>query len=658
MKTTLRTRSLIGVLSLTALCGMLMPPDIASAQSEGVEELTRGPVHEAFAESISYDPEPGLIVDREAPRLIEEMPPDQRPVGDNISWIPGYWGWDEDRTDFIWISGVWRNIPPGRQWVPGYWNSTGSRWQWISGYWALTEDEETAYLPPPPKSVENGPSSNAPSDNHIWVSGNWQYAEDRYAWRPGYWEPAREHWIWVPAHYRWTPRGYIFIDGYWDYEVDRRGMIFAPVHFGQVVYARPGYYYTPVTVIALNVFARHLFVRPHYSHYYFGDYYEPRYRDYGYYASFHYHRDRRGYDPFYAHDHWYHRNDHDWDRRRTNDFDFYRDNKDARPPRTLAALMQRPENERRGRRDDFELARPLSRVIEDKDTRRDFVKVDRKEAVERSREIREFSRERGKIESRGDRPSKEGDKDLKAIREKAVRSPVASRRIEDLKGDEVPPRRPERREETSDNNRKGEKPGDPRPGGPTTPEMTKKETPGEPGQERGPQQRDRKPDAPGRDRREPGQDSENNRRPEMNPSSPKRDEKADPAPTKREPQAEPTPRPMPKREPEAEPTPRPTPKREPQAEPTPKRESEKRPTITPPQPKKEVERREEPRRQETRPQQRPSTPEKREVTPQPQRKAEPEQQRKAEPQPQRKTERPQATPKREDRQEGERKKKD
>ena len=88
--------------------------------SAGMEVMTRGPVHEAFAETVAFDPAAGIIVSQQPPTLIEEVMPDQRPAGDNVAWIPGYWGWDEDQNDFLWISGIWRNLPPGREWVPGY----------------------------------------------------------------------------------------------------------------------------------------------------------------------------------------------------------------------------------------------------------------------------------------------------------------------------------------------------------------------------------------------------------------------------------------------------------------------------------------------------------------------------------------------------------
>src|SRR5438093_8875804 len=95
---------------------------------EGVEVLTRGPVHEAFAETIAFDPQPGIVVPKAPPDPIEELPPDERPEGANVAWIPGYWAWDDDREDFLWVSGIWRSLPPGRQWVSGYWSQVGQNY--------------------------------------------------------------------------------------------------------------------------------------------------------------------------------------------------------------------------------------------------------------------------------------------------------------------------------------------------------------------------------------------------------------------------------------------------------------------------------------------------------------------------------------------------
>src|SRR5438270_10453903 len=69
-------------------------PPPPPAPPEGVEVQARGPVHEAYAEPTQASPEPTPLVDRQPPDPIEEMPPDQKPEGDNVNWIPGYWAWD------------------------------------------------------------------------------------------------------------------------------------------------------------------------------------------------------------------------------------------------------------------------------------------------------------------------------------------------------------------------------------------------------------------------------------------------------------------------------------------------------------------------------------------------------------------------------------
>src|SRR6478735_5099490 len=115
---TLKQSIRLSLIAAVASGGALLSSAPLHAQTSGVEELTRGPVHEAFAAAIGSDPEPGIFVRIAPPSPIEEVPPDQQPVGNNVTWLPGYWAWDDEPNDFIWISGVWRNLPPGRQWVP------------------------------------------------------------------------------------------------------------------------------------------------------------------------------------------------------------------------------------------------------------------------------------------------------------------------------------------------------------------------------------------------------------------------------------------------------------------------------------------------------------------------------------------------------------
>ena len=92
-------------------------------EDENLDVLMRGPLHEAYAEVYQYDPKPSVVIDRKPPDPIDELPPEFKPDGENVVWIPGYWAWDDERKDFIWISGVWRNTPAGQRWVAGYWQS-------------------------------------------------------------------------------------------------------------------------------------------------------------------------------------------------------------------------------------------------------------------------------------------------------------------------------------------------------------------------------------------------------------------------------------------------------------------------------------------------------------------------------------------------------
>src|SRR5437764_13478294 len=122
----------------------------APQAGDGPEVLARGPVHEGFAEAIDAQPQPGPVLAKQPPAAIEELPPDQKPAGDNVVWLPGYWSWDEDRSDFLWVSGFWRVPPPNRTWVPGSWRTVNGQWQWTGRFWAEAAQPEVTYLPQPP----------------------------------------------------------------------------------------------------------------------------------------------------------------------------------------------------------------------------------------------------------------------------------------------------------------------------------------------------------------------------------------------------------------------------------------------------------------------------------------------------------------------------
>src|SRR5262249_6790019 len=157
---------------------------------------------------------------------------------------------DADRKDYLWVSGVWRVPPEGRQWVPGHWQQSDDGWQWVPGFWAAADQTELQYLPPPPDSLEQGPSAPRPGDNYIYQPGCWIYRDDRYAWQPGDWVEDRPDACWVPNHYVWCPSGYLFVSGYWDYPLADRGLLFAPCYFQQPVYQQPDFCWTPSCVVS------------------------------------------------------------------------------------------------------------------------------------------------------------------------------------------------------------------------------------------------------------------------------------------------------------------------------------------------------------------------------------------------------------------------
>lgn len=409
----------------------------------GVEVQTRGPVHEAFAGVVSFRPEPGIVVAKAPPDPIEEIPPDQKPAGANVAWITGYWAWDEDRDDFLWVSGIWRSLPPGRQWVPGYWTSSGEGYQWITGYWADAQASHIDYLPEPPNSLEEGASTAPPSPDHIWITGIWVWHDGRYAWRPGYWAIARSDWIWVPACYVWSPRGYVFVDGYWDYSVNRRGLLFAPVYIDAGLYGQGGFSYSPLFAINLAVFGNSLFLRPNYGHYYFGDYYDATYAGAGFYPWWSFNaRFQNGYDPIFAAQRWQNRGNRGWEENLQAQFDKRRDNEDARPPRTLADQTKRGTSGEKSP-DGVQVAAPLTQLASSKGNELHLQPVDqnqRKAFAQAGKKIRDFGGERQKLEAHAQgTPTDRASKAFEPTREKLPKSPIVATGGQHFEGNEAPP---------------------------------------------------------------------------------------------------------------------------------------------------------------------------------------------------------------------------
>jgi hypothetical protein len=316
-----------------------------AAEFTATQELLRAPIHEAFAQPVVFDPKPGMIAPRKPPQLIDEQIPDQKPEGDNVIWIPGYWSYDKEPDDFIWVTGLWRAVPPDRTWVPGYWHEQPKKdpYRWVPGFWSTAEGSATEYLPKPPDSLESGPPDPATVkdvniEEVIWAPGVWVWRNNKYFWRPGSWVEAKADWLWIPAQYLWTPSGFVFIEGYWDYPVQQRGLLFTPAQFARGSYPTT---YAPSVVVDLVTISNNMFVNPAHHHYYFGDYYDPKHLENGIYPTASYHNSSFGYDPFLAHDKWVNRKNEHWlDERKENYFN-RRDHAELRPAHTYRALQER-----------------------------------------------------------------------------------------------------------------------------------------------------------------------------------------------------------------------------------------------------------------------------------------------------------------------------
>jgi hypothetical protein len=337
----------LGVLSLGLVLAVANRPTAAQspgpeisaatpAPQDGVTPQGRGPVHEAFAEPGSANPRATPIISKQPPDPVEEVPPDQKPEGENVRWMPGYWAYDDDAANFLWVSGCWRAYPPGRTWMPGHWTAVnGGGWQWTPGFWAAEAQKETTLLPAPPQTIDAGPSAPAPQPDSVYVAGCWVYRTRRYVWRPGFWYVPRPGWVWVPAHYVWTPCGYLFVDGYWDYPLSTRGLLFAPVVIERRFWGRPRWVFRPSFVVYEPALVGCLFVRPDYGCYYFGDYFEVRYRRLGFVAWVDFRIGRFAPDPLFAYYRWQYRGDRLWERNLRTLYVGRFGGGVARPPRTF-----------------------------------------------------------------------------------------------------------------------------------------------------------------------------------------------------------------------------------------------------------------------------------------------------------------------------------
>ncbi|NOU35290.1 MAG: hypothetical protein HOO88_00715 [Kiritimatiellaceae bacterium] len=398
----------LALLTATSLCSHQLfaqdtdttPP--ATPAQEQPEVLGRGPIHEAFAEPVTMQIQAGLVVPQQPPPNIEEIPSAEKPQGQQFVWIPGYWAWDADRLGYIWVSACWRAAPPNMSWTPGYWVQVSGGWEWVAGFWAPAGVRNIAYLPPPPVIEDLEPVSVQISSDMIWVPPCMYWSEEHYIRRAGYWLKAQPNWVWVPAHYVTTPRGYIFAEGHWDYSLERRGVLFAPVYFPASVYGRVGFTFTPGIVIDMGLLQVSLFAYPRYSHYYFGDYYDGTYLRIGIFPWFESHRHHTWYDPIYEHARWRNRAEPRWEEHTRDEYRRRHDDKDLRPAHTFREQESRTARLPEPQRHTSQLVRPMESVVTSQKTSMKLERTDpgtRQKMSKQATEVHTFSNERRNWES-------------------------------------------------------------------------------------------------------------------------------------------------------------------------------------------------------------------------------------------------------------------
>ncbi|HCE43913.1 MAG TPA: hypothetical protein DET40_10230 [Lentisphaeria bacterium] len=378
------------------------PPPVPA--QEQPEVLTKGPVHEAFASPVNLKDSDGITVKVQPPANIQEVPPADRPAGEQFTWVSGYWSWDTDHNGFIWISGCWRAAPPKMSWVPGYWARTEIGWKWVAGFWLQTGVKEIEYVKEPPAIFDMEPSLQAPGSDLVWVPSCWYWSNGQYVLRSGYWLQGQPGWIWSPSHYLWTPHGYVFSEGHWDYPLERRGVLFAPVCFPRNFRVQPGFSYPLSIVVDIGLLKVNLFTCPRYSHYYFGDYYDDIYMRVGIYPRFEGGRRYSCYDPVFEHDKWRGRlQDPRWEDHERRDYELRRDNRELRPSVTYREQESRISKLQELQRKKVQVAQPISTVVHEKKTPQKFERMDadvQRKISKQGNDLQQYREERKSWESK------------------------------------------------------------------------------------------------------------------------------------------------------------------------------------------------------------------------------------------------------------------
>jgi hypothetical protein len=180
-----------------------------------------GPLHEGFLEKPSRAPR--VWVPKPPPAPIVEQRGSNRPSPDS-EWVPGYWGWDPKRNDYVWMTGGWRVPQKGMIWIAGRWARDNRGWYRIPGFWrdylaiptaAAAADREAWRTSGPPTEHPDDTPGPAPSPDFFYVAGHYHPEGDRPVWTAGFYAHIQPGWDWIPARWVRLPDGWDFREGYW-----------------------------------------------------------------------------------------------------------------------------------------------------------------------------------------------------------------------------------------------------------------------------------------------------------------------------------------------------------------------------------------------------------------------------------------------------------
>lgn len=218
--------------ALLASCGFAAAAEpVAVVSSTTAQVMASGIFHEAFAFPIRYEPVKPVPVSVAPPAIPVEVRPEiASELQEQAVWIPGYWEWDAETDDFIWVSGIWRFPPPGSKWIEGQWVRTEAGFMREPGGWT-SSSVELIYVERPPRYKGRFVAKSSLPERHVWIPGTWIPENGRFSWRHGFVAPGDKDFVWIPAHYSWTTKGWKFHAGWWDYPLAARGQAFASLRF-------------------------------------------------------------------------------------------------------------------------------------------------------------------------------------------------------------------------------------------------------------------------------------------------------------------------------------------------------------------------------------------------------------------------------------------